>query len=348
MIYWRGIWLADHQGRFHFADSLAKESVHLMAVAPGHLPATMAWTRGDPVPVLRLGGPPHSISGRVVDAAGQPRPNVIVRATNLTDLPHASPPLDSWLKRKYVEDLVRRDEIQPTGQDGTFRIEGLLDREYSLRATNIDVLTRTDIGPVRAGSSDLKILLLDGTDVAEVRVRVVDDTGRPVPKLRVQAIRRTAPEGPVLERYDQQVRTTDEAGRVHWPALQREGLQLETRSTTAAWHDVSVDVPRSIGEVQIIVEPGAWFKASRVGPKGADGFQILDENDDAVVFRIVVSGSPVWRERGSVERLRRRDLYYVPLRARELVLLRGETPIGRVPLELERGALSSIDLNEAE
>ncbi len=138
--------------------------------------------------VLRLGGAALSISGRVVDADGVGRVGVRVLLGN------GAP---EGIQPNNIESLIGNRRFRPvlTDADGQFTLNGLLQRDYVLRAIDLDSLLVIESDPVAAGTRDLVLSspplpffeLLEGVLVdrkgngiagAEVRVMTEGERGR--------------------------------------------------------------------------------------------------------------------------------------------------------------------------
>jgi len=164
----------------------------LLAVKPGFLPgelkARATDVDGKPIwpdhVVLRLGGEPLSVEGRVVDGEGRPLADRRVWLEEPTFLGGRIREGRSWPSMTHVEsELSGLDSGWPfvvTRSDGTFRLDGLLDREYTLEAMDPTTLMRSRTPGVRGGSKGVELQLLFGEAFEVIRGRVVDSRGEPV------------------------------------------------------------------------------------------------------------------------------------------------------------------------
>ena len=189
---------SDADGAFWFLPT--ERTLRLTALSDGRLPAVAEPPWADEV-VLRLGGAPKTITGRVVSPAGTPLRGVLVWVTDPTLFAHErdrDPNVKDRLStRRAPEGLVRDTEVvesvlvgaprsmwEParTGKDGSFTIAGLLDRPYTLACLDPMTQERSDAGPFHpgeAGSEGVE-LVLDGALREVVRGRVVSEDGVPI------------------------------------------------------------------------------------------------------------------------------------------------------------------------
>ena len=195
-------------GSFHVPRETYRIDAPVIAAKAGHLPARFEPDRtpeGAPLwpdfLELRLGGPPLSITGRVVDEDGEGLAGIRVwpadatffgyvgdRATHVekilrgADEPkekHHEPPSLGW-------DYVVTDER------GDFELGGLLDRKYMLHALDDRTLLRGELDSAPAGKQGVRIRM-PASDVHPLvagRVRTLD--GLPLEGVEVVLVRTVA------------------------------------------------------------------------------------------------------------------------------------------------------------
>ncbi len=202
--------VTDEQGRFRF--DLGREDVYnnlvrrwmpdftadeLQAVRAGFLPASFRAPVGeDGAPewpdrvVLRLGGEALSISGRVVDAEGEPLEGLRVWVGDPTFFGALGDPAASERPRStHLESEMAG--LQPgwntvsTDAEGRFRIDGLLDRAYSLEAMDPATLLRVVRPDVPAGRTNVELVVPSDGTFEVLRGRIVDRRGEPVEGVHV-------------------------------------------------------------------------------------------------------------------------------------------------------------------
>ncbi|MGE3351737.1 MAG: hypothetical protein AB7O84_08360, partial [Planctomycetota bacterium] len=163
------------------------------AVKPGLLPALRTlpsvqqaresgWPRDL---VLRLDGAPGSIAGVVVDQDGEPVPDALVEPADMTPFGIVSMPGMPAFRGspRTLEQMAGTAEAQ-TDAHGRFRIDGLLDRAYRIRAMLRPSLLSVESEPVAAGTQDLR-LVLDRRRLGTVGGRIVDRRGEGIGDVRV-------------------------------------------------------------------------------------------------------------------------------------------------------------------
>lgn len=120
---------------------------------------------------LVLPGPPLEISGRALDASGDP---LVGWTVDLWDgTAHGN------IHRYLEQSIAGQFEPIRTDGDGAFEIGGLSDRDYVLRAFDPKTYTTILSEPIAAGASDVVLRLEGGAIVGELRGRVVDRDGNP-------------------------------------------------------------------------------------------------------------------------------------------------------------------------
>lgn len=199
----------DARGRFTFAlgertfnhrirEFLEVDDGRILAVKPGHLPGEVKAARRDPAGrpiwpeqiVVTLGGSPLALSGSVVDATGAPRSGVRVWIADPTFFGGLGDPAEGGFPElTHVESLLTG--ARPgwhwveTDDAGAFRIEGLLDRTYTVQAMDPRTLLRSEVRDVRGGRSGVRIELSAENQFPTLRGRVVDSRGEPLAGIRV-------------------------------------------------------------------------------------------------------------------------------------------------------------------
>jgi RNA polymerase sigma-70 factor (ECF subfamily) len=201
--------VTDERGRFAFpredpdsmnermARHVTPDTTLLRAVRRGHLPGEVrARTEPDGTPVwpdpiaLRLGPPPLALEGLVVDAGGLPLAGMEVWVADPTLFGAVADPgrPDDLPRLTHVESLLGGappgwNRVE-TDEQGRFRIEGLLDRDYTLEAMDPGTLLRAELPHARPGPRHVT-LRLDGALFATLRGRVVDRRGTPLEGISV-------------------------------------------------------------------------------------------------------------------------------------------------------------------
>lgn len=299
-------------------DEFARRAPRLIATAPS---ATMAIDdriasdlRRDPGDrdgvVLRLGGAPLGIEGRVVDEAGAPRAGIGVSLVDPTRHDRLLPGSAERLAGGGPP-AIQGPPYVVTDEDGRFALRGLLDRTYRIAAVDAGTSTSVWTDAIAAGARDVEVVLPKNARLPVVRGRVVDEEGRPVPGLRVALERPVVPSVPAI----------------HGASRDFHAILLAEVWTDADGRFVLTDVPEehaqlALGEIDPTVVEGPF-------PGDDPTWQVTHEDFRRVV--IDLAG-------GEVLRARYFSLDGAPVRARTLP--------GRVsttdPLAIERGVVVEV------
>ncbi|MEM7205186.1 MAG: sigma-70 family RNA polymerase sigma factor [Planctomycetota bacterium] len=209
----------DARGLFTLDLGAAGDAETISAVAPGHLPATLArpaaqsdGRSGWPGFVeLWLGAPAFSIAGRVVGEDGAPKAGARVwlgdpsrfgvvgtfplRLEALVaggEVPTEA--IDSLATRTAggsagsARPASRRDALAywvETDAEGRFELPGLLERSYTLNVADPGLHFGAIKESVPAGSRNVEIVVPDGVAYPRVRGRVRTEAGDPVPGVTI-------------------------------------------------------------------------------------------------------------------------------------------------------------------
>jgi hypothetical protein len=181
----------DSRGAFHLVCGWFEETTPLVAAARGFQPAVVAayGSRLDPhartLPTERLvlPGPALAIEGRLLGAGGDPCKGWRVALEDATELDPGG-----TLREVAEQEAGGRTEVR-TDTDGSFRLEGLAARPYTLLAYGRNRLSHADIAlrsePIQAGSRGVILRAPDGLAVEPIRGRVLTLAGTPVPGVRL-------------------------------------------------------------------------------------------------------------------------------------------------------------------
>ena len=176
----------------HFALPLQadlEESLPLAAGLEGYGPAVVPrfgalLAEHAPLPppplVLYLAANPLELSGRVVDEAGVGQPGWRVY------IPVATTLSSGELPPSTAETLGGGELASRTGEDGSFRITGLGNRDYALRAYHLDTLQVIESEPLPAGTTDIVLTARAHDLYPLVHGTVQAHDGTPVPAVRVR------------------------------------------------------------------------------------------------------------------------------------------------------------------
>jgi RNA polymerase sigma factor (sigma-70 family) len=362
MLLWTGgaqKFVQDERGTWTQARD---PDVSLVAVAAGFLPASEALRGRDlALPfVLRLGLAPLRIAGDVRDSSGVPRPGIVVwiaDPTRLGDVPGIMAHGTAFGRTVWVESTAcgSPEEFEPTlaaitDAAGRFEIGCLMDRSYSLLASDPRTAARSGPWSIAAGTEEAELVFRDES-TARVAGRVVSAGGAPRPGLRVEPrrseVRVPGAEPPSLAESDRAV-TTDAKGRFEFDALALEGTWLEVSGTNffealptrVSLHDVAD--PSSL---EIVVPVQCEVEVETSTDPAAGAVRMLDGQGAELEIHEVTGMDVPGMETGfTISPAReaclvngRSRLLLVAETASTLVLLKDNREVARVAIRLEPG-----------
>lgn len=339
---------SDERGRFaidlasHMAvASGERQEIHLRALLRGYLPAIHTLS-ADPTEwpshvVLRLGGPPPSIAGRVLDDDRQPIVDArvwIADATLFGMLDGSAATVESLLAtvaHPFWSFVL-------TDADGRFEIPGLLERDYRVRAADPRTLTLAESKPVPSGTRDVE-LVLPASDVHEkITGRVLSRGGVPVAGARVKLGREAfavqVPGGQHDEWIERPPVTTDDEGRFTFEHVPKEGTYLLALSDEILFSGLALTRDMPPDDVVITATLRMHVQLELEPPVDrVDVLHMLDETGRRL---------PIFNMRGESSHTDmlatvvggRSEVVSVGETARTIVLYKGEVEVGRRDLAL--------------
>ena len=310
---------SDAFGEFAFSAEVRGRVDRLVALHPGHLPGERAADPGPDGPLwpdyveLRLGGPPLEIHGRVTDGGGEGLAGLRVWAADPThfgverDMPaQVEGLLGGAPTPAELEAAGRSTRDDPnafwvwdrTDAEGRFRLTGLLDRPYRVKAMDMARLVHVEAEAIPAGSRDVELVLPAGQRFAGV-VRSVD--GTPVPGARVEFFHRAYRvewgesmstvwdvAGPGTQTADDGRFEAEGLPATAWISVSGEGIQRKAFFLEA-------DDPREQLELEVeLFDTGvAHLRVELADPAEADRFALLGTDGQAVEVALVRAGQRV-------------------------------------------------------
>lgn len=205
-------------GRFVLELVKDEPATVLRALKAGYLPAELealptasdARRRWPQFVTLQLDAPALSIRGQVVDEDDHPLGGIRVWLSDSTYFgvidDHPTQIENTLAGSKSNAEIEHEEELDPglrgrdvpnlfwtwatTGSDGCFRLDGLLARDYRLKAMSTKTLAQVEAGPFAAGGPPVK-LVLPTRALKSIKGRVLTHSGEPVGGVRVRVVRTT-------------------------------------------------------------------------------------------------------------------------------------------------------------
>ena len=327
----------DVAGRFRLEFGWVVGSTPLCAAMKGRLPALIpnfgdvieAHGRRVPPQELVLGGAPLAIAGRVFDANGSPLEGWFVSVADETELSQRRFPLET------AEGLARSDSKGVRSEeDGSFRIEGLLQREYTVQAYDRDTLVLITAAAT-AGRDDVELRVASDAVGAEVRGRLLTRRGVPIAGADVRLSLDTLKTDYGSQFTQGACVLSDESGRFVLSNVPREHVYL--RITGDAIIPTSHELPaqQTTRELTIVVFQRCHFRIEPADPaRPADRVMFLtDDGQSLGVSHFTANsmsghGSPPLSEGRS-------EVLSVSEEARTAIIYRGGIEVDRVAIELD-------------
>jgi hypothetical protein len=304
--------------------------------------------------VLRLGGPTLAISGRVLGPQGEPVEGARVWIGDPTFFGGLGDPVrDDFPRITHVEAATLGASPgwrwEETDGDGRFRVEGLLDREYTLEAMLPETLLRAVVSGVRAGRENVEVRFAGDAAYPVLRGRVVDQAGQPVARVEVAPMCdafMTRFRGEVISTQHEALEPvlTDAEGRFTLHDVPRDLVYLRLdgedtvplewgRHVEGGLHELVQDEPE---RVTIEVLRRCHFQVELTDAEEADEIMILGERRQPLEISEFVGNG---RREGPTHRLvdGRSSVLAVGDRAAWLVLLKQGKTIREVAIRLVPG-----------
>ena len=365
------VFLTDPGGYFRIEAELARATETLVALHPGCLPGrqrahvTAEGAVWPSLVVLRLGGPPARIRGRVVDEQARPVAGARVWLVDPTlfGLDRGQP--------TQIENLLAgmpsKEDLEPaargkqptslwtwttTDAQGRFTLGGLLERRYRLRAMDMETTLFADAGPFPAGGAEVELVLPVRAGTRPMRGRVLAGNGRGVPGAEVLVVCRaftteygegTTTSWDVLG----QAAETDENGAFTLERVPRSGVKLHVsgehfRSVTHV-PEPDQDPDAVVVRVELLPDGGrfAHLRIELATAAAADAFALLDPEGEPATIATVRGGWRSTSSRGEIVE-GRSIVYAVRPGDFTLVLYRDDVEVDRQHVVLVAGEVTVL------
>jgi RNA polymerase sigma-70 factor (ECF subfamily) len=364
---------SDDDGRFRIDCETWRKGGWIRAYRQGTLPAELALedalrgsTPQHPI-VLRLGGNPLAIRGRLIDSEGKPVSGACVWTPDTTPFGEVvmREGENSFSGGTTVEALLGGDSSPwassvstLTDADGHFTLNGLTDRRYVLFA--LDSRTLTGAGPLEAvAGAEQMLVQLSAAAPVPVAGRVVSRAGVPLAGVSVApgrsfpwrasesagASRWTgfAIAGPFASHtFNAAAAVTDAEGRFELAPLVTQGSFLALRGGALVLGSrFDLDHAADPGALEIEVDASSRFRVVLARASEADEFRLESTDGEHEALFLEVEGAKISAGAASIEHgqsgvVLAAEGKYV------LVLLAEKNEIRRVPITLAAGGLHEL------
>jgi len=348
----QGSTTTDANGEFRLDRGDALQATQLVAIRRGALPASYTPPRdyqGTPLwpefVEMELGGAPLAISGVVVDGDGRPCPRIRVWISDPTrfgilgedtkacveyaiGLPHDVDGEEA-LNRSYWESVM-------TDRDGTFRLEGLLPRAYTLRVIDLATLQSKSLGPIEAGTENVE-LELPHSELRPIAGQVTTLDGAPAEGVRVNVYAWCY--GGVSTSLGSGSSITDAEGRFEFAKVGTGAVRLWMTGDGILPLGVELDEDSDRDELEITAVARCHLQVDATGqPELADSFGVVAADGGALEMH-VVSPDGVWTTESVPLSAARSPAVGVAQTAVALVLYKDGTEVALLDLVLTPGEL---------
>jgi len=337
----------------------------LTAAKPGFLPAVFEPRLESGKPVwpanitLRLGEASLEIYGRVVDSHKHPISGVrvfIADASVLGGNEEGPIVLENFLAGAEQGPAWR---FTQSDKDGLFTIDGLLAREYRLRAMDMDTLLIAETDPVMPGTDEVEIELDTSKLFPRVAGRIVGADGKPIARASV---------GPMCDAFKVKhmghtISTshggldgtlTDADGRFELKNVPKSLVYLRIDGEDIVpleygrWSEDDARFAHSIRELprdrienlEIKVGRRCHFQVEVGDPEFADEVAVLDDQGNPVELSVFAGNARREDERQPLE-AGRSDVIACPDSGVMLVLRKNKLEVSRRKLELKVGDVTT-------
>lgn len=340
---------SDHEGRFVLDVAGVDAGAPVHAAARGFLPAEGAvplvlGPATEEAFVLRLGGLPLAITGRVVDPQGDTVAGAHVWIQDGTRLPdHEANPYRTVEEVLGFGDALESNLHRVTGEDGSFELSGLLPRAYTPWAVHPATLEVVSAGQIEAGSEGI-VLAFTGTSARRVAGRVTSYSGEPMPAVALFAGRRVPLDGTRVSTPLQTERSprTDAEGRFEFAALHVEGTYLLPSSPETSYADrIALDPNADLEHLEIRLPRRCLFQLLLADPDEADALQVLDADGNRLTLT-VEAGLSALVSGGMTLAGGRSEVIVTDERAATIVLRRQRQEVRRIPVRLVPGEVQVL------
>lgn len=344
---------SDARGRFELDVVKTPAPTRAIAAREGYLPAVQEAPKGAdgvvawPAEILlRLGGPPLAIAGRVVDGSGSPVAGARVWL--------ADPTYFGLVEREpvQIETLLGRKDapfwaFERTKEDGSFEIRGLLARTYEVRTLDPRTLLAASSAPIDAGARDVEIRLPKDALHGKIAGHVVTRDGSPVEGALVVVQRFGFSQefiggGTRDEWVPRPEVKTDAEGRFEIADVPREGVELFVHGEEILFWSMDLKEGVAVDDIRCVVNRRMHLQIELDDPVDrADELRVLDGEGQPMILRIM-RGESSFTDRKAAIAEGRSQVLSTSEDARTVVLFKGGQEIDRIPVTLHAGSVQIV------
>ena len=338
----------DDRGAFTIDLSNGKTLNRIVAIAKGMQPAVLVPeldAAGQPKwparVMLRLGQAPLSITGQVIDRDRRPVEGAKVWiADPLVVGKRGAVLAETFLGRKDRPfwAFVRTDS------SGTFRLDGLLDRAYVVRALDPSTLMAVTQNGVQAGNSSVELQLASAT-YPELRGRVVGRDGSAISGVSVKLMRPALsvripgdPNSSMFQWTSSTPVKTNQAGEFAFKNVPTEGVEVNAFGDTIQSFYKTVEPGIDPMAFDLQVDRRMHLQVELATPTDrADKFRVFDATGRNML--LVVRGTQMvkWPLLDG-----RSEVLSLGEGAQTAVFLKDGVEVGRMPVQLQAGQVNTI------
>ena len=343
---------SDERGEFRLHLGGLEKEEELVAAAPRHTPGRLVGDVNEDGTVrwpafarLELGGAPLALAGTVVDADGNARAGQEIWLTEGRVI--YSDGFPSVLETIVAGEREIRHGTK-TDESGRFRLEGLEPRDYGLCVVDPETTLVVNLGPFRAGTTDLRLRQPTDELLPLVRGRVVSRSGAAVEGATVRVSRSLEPVGLPGHNYfgfeaSGASTTTGSDGSFELHDVPRSGSQLSVYGSDLVDPEFALELDAD--PLALVVTVDRWTSLEvRVGDefRGASSFAALDAAGKAVqLMAPMAGGSSLLYRQELVDG--RSPVIQVGDQAVTIVLYARERELARRAVVLESPGVNSVD-----
>ena len=296
---------------------------------------------------LRLEGEPLEIRGRVVDESGAGIAGAEVWTVDEHGFGVVLEDVGNTGGFQSIEAILRGGEEMVTfsGKYGEFVLGGLLAERYRVACLHHRSLLHAEVGPVQAGTRDVRLVLEGAARCVRVAGRVVSRSGKPVEGIRLYPGMKL-PRWPFVDepRFAKHGDSTmtDAEGRFAFEKIFPEGLTFQVISPQVLVMDWRPPADAKLDDLEISIALRCHVQVD-LGDRRefAESFVVLDaagEKIEALEYQgpMAMVHDPVPIELG------RSPVVAITEDAKTLVFSKGGEEVGRFPLSLAPGELKIV------